>query len=55
VSGIPHTVQGLAQAIASWHIGASKDDLFDDNKVLSELIGRPTTLLADTVKKALNS
>jgi NAD(P)H dehydrogenase (quinone) len=50
--GLP---EGLAQAIASWDIGVSKDDLFDDSKVLSELIGRPTTLLVDTVKKALNS
>ncbi|CAL1518553.1 SDR family oxidoreductase [Chitinophaga sp. MM2321] len=50
--GLP---EGLAQAIAGWDIGASKDDLFDDNKVLSKLIGRPTTVLADTIKKALDS
>ncbi len=50
--GLP---EGLTHAIAGWDIGASKGDLFDDNKVLSELIGRPTTPLVDTVKKALNS
>lgn len=50
--GLP---EGLAQAIAGWDIGASKNDLFDDQKVLSKLIGRPTTPLADTVEKALGS
>ncbi|WP_257657044.1 SDR family oxidoreductase [Parapedobacter lycopersici] len=50
--GLP---EGLAQAIAGWDIGASKDDLLDDTRVLSKLIGRPTTRLADTVKNALNS
>lgn len=48
--GLP---EGLAQAIAGWDIGASKGDLFDDGKVLSKLIGHPTTSLAETVKKAL--
>jgi len=50
--GLP---EGLAQSIASWDIGASKNDLFDDNKVLSKLIGRPTTPLAATVKNVLAS
>ncbi len=50
--GLP---EGLAQAVASWDIGASKGDLFDATSVLSKLIGHPTTLLADTVKKALDS
>lgn len=50
--GLP---EGLAQAIASWDISTSQGDLFDESKVLSKLIGRPTTLLSDTVKKALNS
>lgn len=50
--GVP---EGLAQAIAGWDIGASKNDLFDDNRVLSKLIGRPTTTMADTVKKALGA
>src|SRR5690554_3920664 len=42
-SGLP---DGLAQAIAGWDVSASKNDLFNDNKVLSGLIGRPTTPLA---------
>lgn len=45
--------EDLAQAIAGWDTGASKGALFDDSRVLSKLIGRPTTPLADTVKKAL--
>lgn len=49
-SGLP---EGLAQAIASWDVGVSKGDLFNEGKVLSGLIGRPTTSLSDTVKKAL--
>ncbi|GET26089.1 SDR family oxidoreductase [Prolixibacter sp. NT017] len=43
----------FAEAIASWDTGASKGDLFDDSRQLSQLIGRPTTPLADTVKAAL--
>lgn len=49
-SGLP---EDLAQAIASWDSGAANGDLFNDGKVLSELIQRPTTSLAQTVKKAL--
>lgn len=45
---------GLATAIASWDVGASKNDLFDDGKQLSSLIGRPTTALSESVKKALS-
>lgn len=48
--GLP---EGLAQAIAGWDIGASKNDLFDDGKELSKLIGRPTTPLSEVVKAAL--
>lgn len=48
--GLP---EGLAQAIAGWDIGASKNDLFDDGKELSKLIGRPTTPLSEVVKEAL--
>ncbi|WP_159520968.1 SDR family oxidoreductase [Sunxiuqinia indica] len=43
----------FATAIASWDTGASKGDLFDDGKQLSNLIGRPTTSLADAVAQAL--
>lgn len=48
--GIP---EGFAQAIASWDVSASKGDLFADTKVLSTLIGRPTTSLATVVAAAL--
>lgn len=48
--GLP---EGLAQAIAGWDIGASKNDLFDNGKQLSKLIGHPTTPLSEVVKEAL--
>lgn len=48
--GLP---QGLAQAIASWDVSASKGDLFDDKEQLSQLIGRPTTPLNEVVAEAL--
>ena len=48
--GLP---EGLAQAIAGWDVGASKDDLFDDTKQLSALIGHPTTSLAKVIADAL--
>lgn len=48
--GLP---EGLAQAFASFDTGASRDDLFDERKELSKLIGRPTTPLSEAVKKAL--
>jgi NAD(P)H dehydrogenase (quinone) len=43
----------FAQAIAGFDIGAAANDLFDDGKVLSGLIGRPTTPLSVAVKNAL--
>lgn len=49
-AGLP---AGLAAAIASWDVGASKDALFDDGRALSGLIGRPTTPLAASVATAL--
>lgn len=49
--GIP---EGFAKAIAGWDVGVSKGDLFNDGKVLSKLIGRPTTSLAVSVKKVLS-
>lgn len=48
--GLP---EGMAKAIASFDTGASKNDLFDDNKQLSRLIGRPTTPLVQSVKDIL--
>lgn len=50
--GVP---EGFAQLIASWDVGVTKGDLFDDKKVLSGLIGRPTTPLAEVVKTALSN
>lgn len=48
--GLP---EGLAQAIASWDVAASKGDLFDDQHQLSKLIGHSTTPLPATVTEAL--
>jgi len=45
--GLP---EGLALAIAGWDVSASIGDLFEDGKTLSQLIGRPTTPMAETVK-----
>ena len=44
-----------AKAIAGFDTGAAKNDLFDDSKQLSRLIGRPTTPLAQVVKDILGS
>ncbi|MEB7914660.1 SDR family oxidoreductase [Citrobacter portucalensis] len=41
---------GLADMLADSDTGASKGGLFDDSHMLSKLIGRPTTSLADSVK-----
>lgn len=49
-AGVP---EGVAQAIAGWDVGASKNDLFDDTKQLSSLIGHPTIPLAKVVANAL--
>lgn len=48
--GLP---EGLALAIASWDVCASKGALFDDGRQLSALIGRPTTPLSTVVAAAL--
>lgn len=48
--GLP---EGIAQSIAQWDTGASENHLYDDQKVLSRLIGRPTAPLHATVKKTL--
>jgi NAD(P)H dehydrogenase (quinone) len=49
--GLP---EGIAAAIASWDVCASKGDLFDDSKQLSRLIGRSTTPLAEMIKLTLS-
>jgi NAD(P)H dehydrogenase (quinone) len=43
----------LASLLAESDVGASKGGLYDDGRQLSQLIGRPTTPLADMVKAAL--
>lgn len=43
----------LAKAIAGYDAAASRNDLFDDSKQLSQLIGRSTTTLAQSIKEAL--
>ena len=50
--GLP---ESIAEAIASWDTSASKGDLFDNEKQLSQLIGRPTTPMSDSVKEALKA
>ncbi|RCW88938.1 SDR family oxidoreductase [Paracoccus lutimaris] len=49
-AGLP---QALSEAIAGWDADAAQGALFDDGRVLSRLIGRPTTPLAEVVKAAL--
>jgi NAD(P)H dehydrogenase (quinone) len=46
--------EGLAKAIASWDVAASKGALFTESRQLSGLIGRPTTPLSVAVKEALS-
>ena len=48
--GLP---EGMAKIFAGFDTGASKNDLFDDSKQLSRLIGRPTTPLTQSVKDIL--
>ena len=43
---------GLAGAIAGWDVSISKGDLFDGNKQLSSLIGRPTTSIHEVISEA---
>lgn len=48
--GVP---EDFAKVIAGWDVGVSKGDLFNDQKSLSALIGRPTTPLKSVVESAL--
>ena len=50
--GLRHS---LARAIARWDLGASRGALFDHERQLSRLIGRPTTPLALAVADALKA
>ncbi|GAA5028634.1 NAD(P)-dependent oxidoreductase [Marivirga lumbricoides] len=49
--GLP---EGIADAIASWDVSASKGDLHSEDNTLSKLIGRPTKSLSYAVKEALD-
>tara|TARA_R110002111_G_scaffold172126_2_gene237656 strand:+ start:2888 stop:3733 length:846 start_codon:yes stop_codon:yes gene_type:complete len=48
--GLP---QGIAKAFASLDYSASKNDLYNQDQILSKLIKRPTTQLHQAVKQAL--
>lgn len=48
--GLP---EGFAALLADSDVGASQGALFDDGHQLSQLIGRPTTPMAEVVKAAL--
>ena len=50
-AGLP---PGLAALLSDSDAGAAKAALFDDSRDLSRLIGRPTTPLADSIRKALH-
>lgn len=50
--GIP---EEMAKAIAGWDVSVSKNDLYDDSRQLSKLIGRPTTPLSEAVADGLNA
>ena len=43
----------FAAALAGWEVGASQGALFDDERQLSALIGRPTTPLSAIIAQAL--
>ena len=49
-AGLP---DGLATLLAESDVGAALGRLFDDSRQLSQLIGRPTTPLAELVRRAL--
>lgn len=49
-AGLP---EGFARLLADSDVGASKGGLFDDSRQLSQLIGRPTTSIDDSLKAVL--
>lgn len=49
--GVP---KPFADMLANCDVCASKNDLYDDSKTLSQLIGRPTTAVAKMVEAAVN-
>ena len=48
-AGLP---EGIAVLLSESDVGASKGGLFDNSRQLSQLIGRPATLIATQVKSA---
>lgn len=48
--GLP---EPIAELLANSDAGASRDALFDENRQLSTLIGRPTTLVATTIAELI--
>lgn len=48
--GLP---EGMANAFASWDVNASKGDLYCDTNHLADILGRPTTPIAESVKVVL--
>lgn len=48
--GLP---EGFAHALANWDVSASQGDLYCDTNHLTEILGRPTTPIAESVKIAL--
>lgn len=50
--GVP---EGFAFVIANWDTSISKGDLFDNDHMLSKLIGRQSTPISQTVKDSLNN
>jgi NAD(P)H dehydrogenase (quinone) len=51
-AGLP---ESLATGLASWDVGASRGALFDDSHHLSQLIGRATTPIGESIRQALTS
>lgn len=51
-AGLP---EWLAAGVPSWDAAAARGALFDDSRQLSQLIGRPTTPLAEAVGAALKN
>ena len=49
--GLPEVI---ANMLADSSFESSKDQLFDDGRALSAMVGRPTTPIADTIAKALS-
>lgn len=48
--GLP---EALAAIIAGWETGVAQNDLLDEQQQLAQLIGRPTTPIAETVREVL--